>query len=126
MAGAQTSEVESYLQGWLAENPSVVGFVILNADGIPVKLHDKIPYEKAVQYAALMSDIAMQSRKCLRELQAGVDAELTNVRMRTKEGTEVIAIPSAEYTIVVVQNCSNHPNTFFWPPDESGGGGGEG
>ena len=35
-------------------------------------------------------------------------------------------VSAAEYTIVVVQNCSNHPNSFFWPPDEAGAGGGEG
>lgn len=119
------SEVDNALQAWLAENPTVVGYVILNSEGIPVKHHEKVPYDKAVQYAALMSDIAMTSRKCLRELQVGVDSDLTNVRMRTKEGTEVIAIPAADYMMVVVQNCSNHPNSFFWPAEEGAVAGGE-
>ena len=42
------------VQAWLAENPSVVGYVILNSEGIPVKHHEKVQYDKAVQSATAL------------------------------------------------------------------------
>merc|ERR1719456_420300 len=63
-------------------------------------------------YAALMTDFVQNCKKCLREL--------LNVRIRTKEGTEIVALPAGEYTLLVIQNCTGKP--WSWG-DEDGGGG---
>mmetsp|Transcript_31877 Transcript_31877/g.73069 ORF Transcript_31877/g.73069 Transcript_31877/m.73069 type:complete len:129 (-) Transcript_31877:57-443(-) len=127
MAGAQTSEVDTTLQGWLSENPTVIGYVVMNNDGIPVKYHQRMPYDMAIKYSALLLDFTMKARKCLKELMGG-DSELANLRIRTKEKTEVIVgttvMASVEYILVVIQNCSGAP--WQWPDQEGGGGGGEG
>eukprot|EP00927_Polykrikos_kofoidii_P048678 TRINITY_DN42917_c0_g1_i1.p2 TRINITY_DN42917_c0_g1~~TRINITY_DN42917_c0_g1_i1.p2 ORF type:complete len:125 (+),score=24.64 TRINITY_DN42917_c0_g1_i1:118-492(+) len=117
MAGAQTSEVDSCLKAFQTEYPTVIGFVVLNADGIPIKWHDRMPYEKAIMYAALLSDFVANCKKCLRELlNAPAESDLANVRMRTKEGSEIICVTVAEYAIIVIQNCTGKP--WNWEADE--------
>jgi hypothetical protein len=37
--------------------------------------------------------------------------------MRTKEGTEIIAVSAADYVLVVIQNCTGRP----WVPEVVGG-----
>uniref|UniRef100_A0A7S3SYA6 Roadblock/LAMTOR2 domain-containing protein n=1 Tax=Strombidinopsis acuminata TaxID=141414 RepID=A0A7S3SYA6_9SPIT len=107
MAGAQTSEVDGVLKQFLSEFPTVIGYVVLNSDGIPVKHHDQMPYARAVMYAALLSDFVNNCKKCLRELlNAPAESELANVRIRTKEGTEIICVNVTEYTFIVIQNCT--------------------
>ena len=45
----------------------VIGFVIFNIDGIPLKRSEKtISAEKAVQYSALISDLWMVARKIIK------------------------------------------------------------
>ncbi|CAE7612568.1 unnamed protein product [Symbiodinium sp. CCMP2456] len=69
-----------------------------------------MPYERAVIYAALMSDFVAHCKKSLRELLSGpAESELANVRIRTKEGTELICVTQTEYIFVVVQNCTGKP-----------------
>ena len=72
MPGAQTSDVDSTIHQ-LADNPSVIGFVILNNEGIPVRHHEKMPYEKAIHYSCLISDFYLKSRRALKELFSGPD-----------------------------------------------------
>mmetsp|Transcript_75912 Transcript_75912/g.180429 ORF Transcript_75912/g.180429 Transcript_75912/m.180429 type:complete len:127 (-) Transcript_75912:143-523(-) len=118
MAGAQTSEVDGVLKGFLTEFPTVIGYVVLNSDGIPVKHHEQMPYHTAVMYAALLSDFINNCKKCLRELLNGpAESELANVRIRTKEGTEIICVTVTEYTFIVIQNCTGKP----WVTAEEGG-----
>eukprot|EP00929_Paragymnodinium_shiwhaense_P116831 TRINITY_DN86781_c0_g1_i1.p1 TRINITY_DN86781_c0_g1~~TRINITY_DN86781_c0_g1_i1.p1 ORF type:complete len:129 (+),score=29.84 TRINITY_DN86781_c0_g1_i1:185-571(+) len=125
MAGAQTSEVDSVLKTFQTEFPTVIGFVVLNSDGIPVKWHDYVPYHRAVMYAALLSDFVNNCKKCLKELTNGpAESELANVRIRTKEGTEIICVTVTEYTFIVIQNCTGKP--WSWGDEENGGGGGGG
>ncbi|CAJ1392186.1 unnamed protein product [Effrenium voratum] len=119
MAGAQTSEVDAVLKGFLTDYPTIIGFVVINADGIPTKWHESMPYERAVIYAALMSDFIAHCKKSLRGLLTGpAESELANVRLRTKEGTEIICVTQTEYTLVVIQNCTGKP----WVQDEEAAG----
>eukprot|EP00922_Rhytidocystis_sp_ex-Travisia-forbesii_P005437 GHVS01007939.1.p1 GENE.GHVS01007939.1~~GHVS01007939.1.p1 ORF type:complete len:158 (-),score=39.21 GHVS01007939.1:49-522(-) len=106
MAGI-SSEVDETLRGWISENPSITGYIVLNADGIPVKHHEDVPYNKAVQYAALISDLCAKSSKYLREL-LSADNELSVLRLRTSDGGEVIVMSAVDYTLIVLQNCSNN------------------
>ncbi|EPR60466.1 putative dynein light chain 2B, cytoplasmic [Toxoplasma gondii TgCatPRC2] len=110
MAGT-VNEVDEVIRNWIADNPKVVGYVVITADGIPIKYHEKMPHEKAVQYAALLSSFCMRSRQCLRELLPS-DNELTSVRLRTKEGTEIIAVQFAGYTLIAIQNCTGKPYDY--------------
>ncbi|KAF4712323.1 putative aminopeptidase npepl1 [Perkinsus olseni] len=128
------SDVDTILHQ-IVDNPTTIGYVVLNSDGIPVKYHDRMPYEKAVMYAQLISEFYMKAKKCMRELlQSGApgavvppvansgpgnDSDLTNFRLRTKEGTEIIAVTGAEYILVVVQNCTGKP--WKWEDEEGGG-----
>jgi len=127
MAGAQTSEVDSILKGFTTDYPTVIGYVVLNSDGIPVKYNnERMPYDRAVMYAALMTDFVQNCKKCLRELLTGGESELANLRIRTKEGTEILALPAGEYTLIVIQNCTGKP--WVWGDEEAAGtpaGGGE-
>ncbi|CEM23765.1 unnamed protein product [Vitrella brassicaformis CCMP3155] len=84
----------------------------MNSDGIPVKYHEKLPYDKAVQYAALLSDFCTSSRKCLKELLPYVENDLNAVRIRTKERTEIIVVSAMDYVLIVVQNCSGKPINY--------------
>eukprot|EP00913_Durusdinium_trenchii_P014977 g14048.t1 len=78
-----------------------------------------MPYERAVTYAALMSDFVAHCKKCLGKLLTGpAESELANVRIRTKEGTEVICVTQTEYILVVIQNCTGKPCVT----EEEGGG----
>merc|ERR1719159_2040230 len=70
-------------------------------------------------YAALMTDFVQNCKKCLRELLTGGESELANVRIRTKEGTEILALPAGEYTLIVIQNCTGKP--WNWGDEEAGG-----
>jgi len=124
MAGAQTSEVDGVLKGFLSDYPTCIGYVVLNSDGIPVKHHDQMAYTRAVMYAALMSDFVTNCRKCLKELLTGAESELVNVRLRTKEGTEIISVSVADYTFIVIQNCTGKP--WDWGEEEGGAPAGEG
>eukprot|EP00742_Colponemidia_sp_Colp-10_P001422 GILJ01001530.1.p1 GENE.GILJ01001530.1~~GILJ01001530.1.p1 ORF type:complete len:106 (+),score=10.87 GILJ01001530.1:55-372(+) len=97
------SEVEETLRN-LLQHGGVTGYVVVNADGIPVKFHD-VPYERAVQYAALVSDMTFKTKKYVKELLPAPDNDLTCYRMRTKLGNEIIVSTAADYTLVVLQNC---------------------
>eukprot|EP00747_Dinoflagellata_sp_TGD_P164004 gnl/TRDRNA2_/TRDRNA2_183353_c0_seq1.p1 gnl/TRDRNA2_/TRDRNA2_183353_c0~~gnl/TRDRNA2_/TRDRNA2_183353_c0_seq1.p1 ORF type:complete len:128 (+),score=40.28 gnl/TRDRNA2_/TRDRNA2_183353_c0_seq1:61-444(+) len=127
MTNAQTSEVDGVLKGFLTDFPTVIGYVMLNSDGIPVKHHEQMSYSRAVMYAALMSDFVNNCKKCLKELLNGpAESEFANVRLRTSEGTEIMAVTVTEYTFIVIQNCTGKP----WVLDDdgtaaAGGGGGE-
>ncbi|EEQ98541.1 hypothetical protein Pmar_PMAR008426 [Perkinsus marinus ATCC 50983] len=102
----------------IADDPTVIGYVVLNSDGIPVKQHERMPYEKAVMYAQLISEFYIKAKDCMRDLLqsgppraagmaaiayvgGGNDSELTNFRMRTKEGTEIIAVANTEYILAL-------------------------
>merc|ERR1712151_1125245 len=101
------SEVDGQLKGFLSDFPTVIGYVVMNGDGIPVKHTDSMAYSRAVMISALMTDFISNCKKCLKELlQSPAESELSNVRIRTKEGTEIIGVQFGEYTFVVVQNCT--------------------
>merc|ERR550514_2149635 len=67
-------------------------------------------------YAALMTDFVQNCKNCLRELLTGGESELANVRIRTKEGTEILALPAGEYTLIVIQNCTG--KSWVWADEE--------
>uniref|UniRef100_A0A0G4HIY7 Roadblock/LAMTOR2 domain-containing protein n=1 Tax=Chromera velia CCMP2878 TaxID=1169474 RepID=A0A0G4HIY7_9ALVE len=123
MAGSASSEIDETLRSWVLENPTVVGYVVMNSDGIPIKIHKRMQHEKAVQYAALISDFLLTARRTLRELLPD-NNDLASVRIRTKEGTEILVVTAAEYVLIVVQNCTGTPLDWETEAENQGEGGG--
>jgi len=41
----QTNDVDTAIKQ-LIDNPTVIGYVVVNAEGIPVKFHEKMPYDQ--------------------------------------------------------------------------------
>ena len=112
MAGAQTSELDAELKRFCDTNTSVIGFVVVNSQGIPVKYSDSISGDRAVMYSALLTNFAASCKKCLKELMTASDPEFQHVRLRTKLGSEIVVMPSAptgDCTMIVLQNCTGRP-----------------
>ena len=67
-----------------------------------------------------MMDYIANCRKSMRELMnGGPDSELVNVRLRTTDGVEIIALTVNEYTLVTLQNCTGEEWDYG---DEDAGG----
>ncbi len=49
MPGVQTSDVDAAIRQ-LVDNDTVIGYVVINGDGIPVKYHEKMPYAQVLCY----------------------------------------------------------------------------
>jgi len=60
-------------------------------------------HEKAVHYAALVSDYMQVTKKILKEMKD--EGGPQHIRMRTKKGTEFIITSSDEFTMCCVQDC---------------------
>merc|ERR1712187_639209 len=91
------------------------------------KCDEHMPMPRAVMHSALLLDFVNNCKKCLKDFnpQSPAEQELTNVRIRTKEGTEIICVTVTEYTFVVIQNCTGKP--WSWGEEDGApGGGGEG
>ena len=108
----------------LMAQPGVIGYVIFNADGIPLRKSDKtISNEKAVQYAALVSDLWTVSKKIVQKDLKNPEVfsppkfqnDIEVIRMRTTHYTELIVSKCIfvifnnsveDFTIVGIQNCN--------------------
>lgn len=88
----------------LQQTFGVLGYVILNKSGIPVKYHG-MESADAVQYAGLLSELVRACREFLeRKLFRSDDStELENVRLRSRKH-EIVIAPEENYTIVVIHN----------------------
>ena len=116
MPGPQSSDVDSTIHQ-LADNPTVIGYVVISSEGIPVKYHEKMKYEMAVKYACLMSEFFLKARKTLKDLHSGPDSDLSHFRMRTQEGSELIGMAYSDYFLLVIQNCTGKPWKYQDDPD---------
>jgi len=81
----------------------VDAFVLLSPEGIPVRYHDSMSYEKALLYAGLITSYNVRVRHML-GLVLGAD-KLSNYRFRTNANKEIIVTVAGEYLLVVIQNC---------------------
>ena len=104
---AQNVEVEEAIKALRAQ-PGSEGYVLINFDGIPIR-HDLDPkYGDPVQYAAQIADLVMKTKQTLKDL-AIPDPEFVNLRMRTKQETEIIVTDcisnNQEYILVAIQDC---------------------
>ncbi|KAJ9454039.1 hypothetical protein DIPPA_13021 [Diplonema papillatum] len=80
----------------------VKGFIIINAEGIPIKdSFDEVePKMLTIHYAALMTSLVSKARAALRELDT--TNELVFLRLRSKKH-EILVAPDRDYILVVIQ-----------------------
>ena len=82
--------------------------LIINADGIPIRT--TLDHETSVQYAAMISSLALKARAVLKELPlpgSTTDSaanELQVLRLRTQHH-EIMVAPDRDFILVVVQGA---------------------
>ncbi len=107
----------------LEDRPGVAGYVVFNYEGIPMR--NTMPDEKAVHYAALISDFLGVTKKIInRELmkdQTPSENEIEYIRMRTKHMTELIITTWNEFTICCIQDCDPKPKVVEVIGEQAGG-----
>lgn len=109
--------MESIIHG-IGEDPTVVGYVIISPDGIPIKHHSKMSYSTAILYSGLVSDFHARAKNALQRLELSAsDSELHHFRLRTRLGTEIIVTSKSDYLLAVVQNCTGKP--WVWGDEEN-------
>ncbi len=110
----------------LMQNPSVLGYVVFNNEGIPMRYDGAgITHKVAVHYTALVSDYWQVARKVVQKqlkdsfsslgkqgmvsgpstIQA--DNDIEHIRMRTAKNTELIITSHGEFTMVCIQKCKS-------------------
>ena len=95
-----SSEVEETMKR-LSSHKGVVGVLIINSEGIPVK--STLDNALAVQYAALISQLSQKAQMVVQDVDP--QDELQFLRVRTKKYEWMIA-PHADYCMIVIQNPS--------------------
>lgn len=91
----------------LVSYEGVLGYVIYNNEGIPLKKMDSvISHEKAVQYAALLGEFWNVTNKIIKRGLKKPDNEIENIRMRTAQQTELIISQVGDLYIVCIQDCN--------------------
>jgi len=88
----------------LTQTFGVLGYVILNKSGIPVKFHG-MENAEAVHYAGLISELVRHAREFLDKklFRSDDSSELENIRLRSKKH-EIVIAPEENYTLVVIHN----------------------
>ena len=88
----------------LASHKGVEGIVIVNGDGVPIRT--TLDQELTLQYAALVTQLAIKARHMVRELAQTGDDDLQFLRVRSKQ-REIMIAPGFDkdhqFTLVVVQ-----------------------
>lgn len=88
----------------LASHKGVVGIVIVNGDGVPIRT--TLDPELATTYAALVSELTLKARHMVRELAEDGSDDLQFLRVRSKKH-EIMIAPGFDrdhnYTLMVVQ-----------------------
>ncbi|KFM75561.1 Dynein light chain roadblock-type 2, partial [Stegodyphus mimosarum] len=92
------SEVDETIKR-IQSHKGVLGIIILNADGIPIK--STMDNNTTIEYAGLITHLVDKSRRTVKELDN--TNELTFLRVRSKKN-EILIAPDKEYLLIVVQN----------------------
>jgi len=114
MTAHDKGEVQEALNQ-LMSLPGMMGYVVINFDGIPVKYFPDNPdIIKPVQYAALFTDLVKHTRFALKQLDINEPNSLQgfqSLRMRTAQENEFIVTefitPTTQnaYILVAIQSC---------------------
>jgi len=99
---AIAQEIEATMKNLMLK-PGIVGYAFFSPDAIPIK--HSWPEEKehvVVQYAALVSDLMGRTKQNMKRLLPAPDCDVQSIRIRTKEGTELIITHADEYVMLVI------------------------
>jgi len=113
------AEVEETLKR-LIQHKGVIGTIIVNNDGIPIKStldnHTTTQVEQALryqsvkalsspsQYSGLLNQLVDQAKTMFKEIDSSND--LTFLRLRTKKH-EIMVAPDRDYLLIVIQNTQD-------------------
>ena len=91
----------------ITSHKGCVGSVIVNADGIVLK--SSFDNAVAVQYAALVTHLALKTRTVVRQLSRGKEEDdLRTIRVKSQKH-EIIIVPEFDrlqgYTLIIVQQA---------------------
>jgi len=102
----KNADIDSLLH-IITADATVVGYILLSPDGVPIRYHDAIAYQDAILYASLVCDFYTRSKLTMTQLMGNSpDSDLTDFRMRTDQGRELIVTVCGEFLLVVIQNCT--------------------
>ena len=101
------SELDKLLKAFEDKNTSMEYYILMSIDGIPFKSNIEKNSE-VVRVAGLIFDLILFSKKILEDLkkvnEPGVNDNLT-LRMRLKNGEELIVVQQNEYYLISKQIC---------------------
>ena len=112
----------------LLENPFVLGYVVLNTDGIPMRYDGEgMTHKVAVHYSALILDFWIITKKTFQKqikdnflllsknnlnngiTSSSVENDIDYIRMRTNKNTELIITSFGEFVLMCIQKCKEEP-----------------
>ncbi|CAD2109291.1 conserved Plasmodium protein, unknown function [Plasmodium vinckei] len=107
---SSSSEISESLNTWMNNNSSIVSYVLINSDGIPLKYNEDASYEHAVKQASLFLGLLTKTKKCVKELFPQESEFNNNLRIRTSKETEYILCNYGDYSLITQQNCKDMHN----------------
>ena len=101
------SELDKLLKAFEDKNTSMEYYILMSIEGIPFKSNIERNSD-VVRIAGLLFDLILYSKKVLEDLkkvnEQGVHENLT-LRMRLKNGVEIIIVQQNEYYLISKQIC---------------------
>ena len=101
------SELDKLLKAFEDKNTSMEYYILMSIDGIPFKSNIETNSD-VVRIAGLIFDLILFSKKVLEDLkkvnEPGVNDNLT-LRMRLKNGEELIVVQQNEFYLISKQIC---------------------
>ena len=101
------SELDKLLKAFEDKNTSMESYILMSIDGIPFKSNIEKNSE-VVRITGLIFDLILYSKKILDDLkkvnEPGTNDNLT-LRMRLKNGEEIIVVQQNEYYLLTKQIC---------------------
>ena len=101
------SELDKLLKAFEEKNTSMEYYILMSSEGIPFKSNIE-NNAQVVKLAGLIFDLILYSKRTLEDLkkvnEPGVNKNLT-LRMRLKNGEEIIVVQQNEYYLITKQIC---------------------
>ena len=101
------SELDKLLKAFEDKNTSMEYYILMSIDGIPFKSNIEKNSE-VVRVTGLVFDLILYSKKILEDLKKGNEQGLNDnltLRMRLKNGEEIIVFQQNEYYLITKQIC---------------------
>ncbi|KAI8746670.1 dynein light chain roadblock-type 2 [Biomphalaria glabrata] len=86
----------------IQSHKGVMGVIIVNADGIPLK--STLDNTTSVHYASLIHSLAKKARSVIKEIDSTNDLKFLRVRSKKHE---ILVAPEHNYSMIVIQKDVN-------------------